>query len=167
MKRVALLPFVVMACADPVQSAEQTSLGPEDPSVPRGELHRPGQPCLVCHSDFAFAGTVYQEDFVTPFEGATVNLLDTAGDQLQANTNSAGNFIIRKSDLPPTFTYPVGTYADDAGNAVFGITVVGSDPNNPAQMVTQIGREGSCNACHTPAASVSSPGPIYVTTGTP
>jgi hypothetical protein len=168
MKRALLLVVVVVgACADPVQSAEQTALGPEDPSVPRGELHRPGQPCLVCHSDFAFAGTVYEEDFVTAFQGATVTLTDTAGDQLPATTNAAGNFIIRKSDLPATFSYPVGTYTDDAGNAVFGITVVGSDPNNPAQMVTQIGRDGSCNACHTPTASASSPGPIYVTTGTP
>ncbi len=168
MKRVAVLLVVVAgACADPVQSAEQTALGPEDPSVPRGELHRPGQPCLLCHDDFAVAGTVYQDDLTTAFAGATITLVDSQGTSPPnaPTTNSAGNFFVRTSDWKPAF--PIGTYDDDAGNAVFGITVTGTDPNNPAQMVTQIGREGSCNACHTPTASGSSPGPIYVTTGMP
>ena len=164
MKRVALV-FILLACADPVNSAEQSALGPEDPGVPRGETHRPGQPCFVCHSDFAAAGTVYQDDLVTPFEGASVTIVDAVGNQVSATTNSAGNFIIRKSDFQPTF--PIGSYVDDAGNAITGVSVVGSDPTNPAVMLTQVGRNLGCNACHTPDRTASSPGPIYITTGTP
>jgi hypothetical protein len=163
MRRLLLL-FVV-ACADPVTSAERATLGPEDPNVPQGELHRPGQPCFVCHGDFAAAGTVYQDDLTTPFEGATVTLIDAMGSQANATTNAAGNFVIRKEDWTPVF--PIGTYTNDAGTAVFGVTVLGSDPNNPAEMITQIGRNGGCNECHQPQLSASSAGPIYVTTGSP
>jgi hypothetical protein len=163
MKRALLL--VVVACSDPVKGAQRSALGPEDPSVPKGEMHRPGQPCFVCHDDFAAAGTVYQEDLVTPFEGATVTLTDAVGSQTTATTNSAGNFIIRKSDWKPTF--PIGTYTDGNGNTVYGVVVVGSDPNNPAQMITQIGRDLGCNSCHTADRTASSPGPVYITTGTP
>lgn len=166
MKRVALL-LLLIACGDPVNSAQRDALGPEDPSVPKGELHRPGQPCLVCHDDFSAAGTVYQEDLVTPFEGATVTLIDSQGTSPPnaPTTNSAGNFFIKKSDWKPVF--PIGTYTDGNGNAVFGVTVVGTDPNNVAQMITQMGREGGCNACHQPSRTATSPGPIYITTGTP
>ena len=163
MKRVALLLFVI-ACGDPVNSAQRAALGPEDPSVPKGELHRPGQPCLVCH-DFAAAGTVYQEDLVTPFEGATVTLVDAVGSEASATTNSAGNFVVRKSDWKPTF--PVGTYTDGNGNTIYGVTVVGSDPNNTAQMITAVGRDLGCNSCHQPDRTAQSPGPIYITTGAP
>ena len=164
MKRVALLLFAI-ACADPVKSAEVSALGPEDPSVPKGELHRPGQPCLVCHDDFAAAGTVVQDDLVTPFEGATVTLVDSQENQTTATTNSAGNFIIRKQDWQPVF--PIGNFTDDAGTVIFGVTVTGSDPNNPAQMITQIGRDLGCNSCHQPDRTAQSPGPIYITTGAP
>ena len=166
MKRVALL-LLVIACGDPVKSAEQTALGPEDPSVPQGELHRPGQPCLVCHDDFAVAGTIYHDDLTTPFAGATITLVDSQGNSPPSapTTNSAGNFIIRKSDWTPVF--PIGSYTDGNGNSVFGVTVTGTDPNNVAQMITQIGREGGCNACHTPQSGSNSVGPIYITTATP
>ena len=164
--QILFVALAIAACADPVRSSERDALGPEDPNVPRGEFHRPGQPCLVCHDDFALAGTIYNEDLVTPFEGATVTLTDSAGSQFQATTNSSGNFIIRKSDWQPT--YPIGTYVGSDGTAVYGVTVVGSDPNNPAQMVTHIGREGSCAWCHFGSGpSTASPGPIYVTTVTP
>ena len=165
MKRVALL--LLMACADPVNSAQRDALGPEDPSVPQGELHRPGQPCLVCHDDFAAAGTIYKDDLVTPFEGATITLIDAQGNSPPnaPTTNSAGNFFIFKKDWTPVF--PIGTYTDGNGNAVFGVTVVGPDPNNQAQMITQIGRDLGCNSCHTPQAGPNSPGPSYITVVSP
>jgi hypothetical protein len=166
LRTVALVFVVFAACADPVNSAERTALGPEDPSVPPGELHRPGQPCLVCHDNFSVAGTVYNEDLVTPFEGATVTLTDASGSQWDATTNSAGNFFVRKSDWTPVF--PIGTYTASDGTNVVGVSIVGADPNNTAQMITKIGRDGSCCACHRPdGPSTSSPGPIYVTTGAP
>lgn len=166
MRRIAIafLAFIVLSCVDPVRSAEQDALGPEDPSVPRGELHRPGQPCLVCHDGFSLAGTVYNEDLVTPFEGATITLTDSTGSQTTATTNAAGNFIVRKSDWTPV--YPIGTYTASDGTNVVGVSIVGTDPNNTAQMITQLGREGSCNACHLASGTApNSPGPIYITTG--
>jgi hypothetical protein len=165
MKQWPLAVCLVLGCNDPVHDAEVAALGPEDPNVPTGELHRPGQPCLLCHDSFAVAGTVYNEDLTTPFSGATVTLIDAAGTQQQATTNSAGNFIIRKSDWQPVF--PIGTYVPaDGGAAVFGVSIVGSNPNNTAQMVTHIGRDGSCGSCHVGTSkSASSPGHVYVTGG--
>jgi len=157
---------VLTACDDPVHDAEVAALGPEDPSVPPGPDHRPGQPCLVCHSEFSVAGTVYEDDLQTPFNGATVNLTDAVGNQTSATTNEVGNFWVLEKDWKPVF--PIGTYTDDAGNTIYGVTVVGNDANNTAQMQTHIGRDGSCATCHFgsgPAADT--PGPVYVTTGSP
>ena len=161
--RVLFVVLALAACTDPVNSAERNALGPEDPNVPQGEFHRPGQPCLVCHDNFALAGTIYDTDLTTPFEGATITITDAAGNQAQATSNSAGNFIIRKSDFTPV--YPIGTYIDSNGNQVVGVQVLGSDPNSTAQMLTQIGREGSCNMCHFGTAAANTPGVVHVTTG--
>ena len=162
--RSMLLVLFVLACNDPVLSAEQDALGPEDPNVPRGELHRPGQPCLVCHDDFAIAGTIYHADLTTAYEGATVTLIDAAGSTFQTTANSAGNFIIRKSDWQPVF--PIGSYAPaDAGpnGGVQGVVVYGDDPSTTSVMNSHIGRDGSCASCHFGSGpTASSPGPVYV-----
>ncbi len=158
--RLSFFLLAIVSCADPVRSAEQQALGPEDPGVPRGPTHRPGQPCLVCHDDFSLAGTVYYEDLTTPFNGATVSFIDAQGNQFQATTNEVGNFFVKKSDFTPVF--PIGTYTDGNGNTVYGVTVTGTDPNNIAQMVTHLGRDGSCNACHQSTPSATSPGPVYL-----
>jgi hypothetical protein len=169
MKNVIALIVVaiaIAACADPVHDAEVAALGPEDPSVPKGPLHRPGQPCLLCHSDFSVAGTVFNDDLVTPFDGAVITLTDADENQTTATTNAAGNFYVLESDWKPVF--PIGSFTDDAGNAVVGVSIVGSDPSNPAQMMTHIGRDGSCASCHFGSGPTSStPGPVYVTTGSP
>ncbi|HSQ63920.1 MAG TPA: hypothetical protein VLM85_11930 [Polyangiaceae bacterium] len=149
----------VFACSDPVHDAEVAALGPEDPGTPTGPTHRPGQPCLTCHGDlgpahtrFAAGGTIYQGDLVTPASGATVTINDAAGNQVQATTNDAGNFYVPYSDFQPVFP-------------LTPITVVGSDPNNPATMITHIGRDASCASCHFGSeSSASSPGPIYLLT---
>jgi hypothetical protein len=57
--------------SDPILDADKAALGPEDPNVPEGPLHRAGQPCAVCHRDggedptFVFAGTVYRDPVET------------------------------------------------------------------------------------------------------
>ena len=148
----------LFACSDPVHDAEVAALGPEDPATPPGPLHRPDQPCLVCHGDlgpartrFAVGGTIHQSDLTTPASGATVTLNDAAQNQVQATTNDAGNFYVLYTDWQPVFP-------------ITPITVVGNDPNNPATMVTHIGRDGSCGSCHFGSqSSASSPGPIYET----
>jgi len=158
--RSVFVALLALACADPVKNAEIAALGPEDPSVPRGELHRPGQPCLVCHDDFSVAGTIYHDDLSTAYDGATVTIVDSTGSQTTATTNSAGNFFVRKSDWQPTF--PIGSFTTDAGS-VTGVTVVGDDPSTSSLMLSQIGRDGSCASCHFGSGpSTASPGPVYV-----
>lgn len=55
--------FVVIlaAACDPVRSDAVAALGGEAPGVPHGPTHRPGQPCLLGHSNFAVAGTVFTD----------------------------------------------------------------------------------------------------------
>ena len=55
------------ACSsDPVRDQRIERLGPEVSGVPEGPLHRPNQPCLLCHAGagpgdavFSLAGTVF------------------------------------------------------------------------------------------------------------
>jgi hypothetical protein len=165
MKRILFFIVAVAACNDPVHDAEVAALGPEDPSVPQGPLHRPGQPCLLCHSDFSLAGTVYNEDLMTPYPGATVQLTDAVGSQHESTTNEAGNFYIRTSEWMPVF--PIGSFVDEAGTSIFGVQVIGTiNPMSPAQMITHIGRDGSCGSCHVGTSTTpQSPGRIYLTSG--
>ena len=164
MRRLLLVAALAVACNDPVHDAEVAALGPEDPNVPPGPNHRPGQPCLTCHDNFSIGGTVYEEDLMTPYDGATVQLVDATGSQYQTTTNMVGNFYVLKTDWMPVF--PIGTYTDDAGT-VYGVQVIGTmNPQSPAQMLTHIGRDGSCADCHygtTPDSST--PGRIYLTQG--
>ena len=46
---VALAALATTCTLDPVQSEAVADLGGEAPGVAPGPLHRPGQPCLVCH----------------------------------------------------------------------------------------------------------------------
>jgi hypothetical protein len=113
-------------------------LGAEDPAVPPGPLHRPGQPCGVCHGGagpaedaFVLSGTV----FATPdggevLPGATVRYIDWVGRQQSVVTNCAGNFFVRG----PAPTWPVWVRVE------YGGTV--------AEMQSAIFRDGSCNTCH-------------------
>jgi hypothetical protein len=139
------------ACSDPVVDDAIAALGPEDPGGP-GPEHRPGQPCVLCHSKggpasskaFAVAGTVYQTP--TGTDGAdqvTVEFVDANGTGPRANptTGPSGNFWVPIEDWENlAFPIRVGLY-DDA------------DKPPTQQMVSLIGREGSCNFCHRPLPS--------------
>src|SRR5205823_5311730 len=90
------------ACGDPVHDERVAALGPEDRNVPPGPLHRPGQPCLLCHSRegeasaFLIAGTVYlKKGSPVPYGNATVLITDAASTTYRATTNCAGNFLVR------------------------------------------------------------------------
>ena len=59
--------LVALAACDPVHGDAISALGPEAPDVRQGPLHRPGQPCLLCHDGalgdpqrFTIAGTVFE-----------------------------------------------------------------------------------------------------------
>lgn len=150
-----LVAILLMNCGtDPVLTARIAALGPEDPDVPVGPLHRPGQPCVDCHRAgstaspvFSFAGTVYEkEGETTPLQDAEVVLTDKTGQKQTARTNEAGNFFVNASDYSPEFPVWVTVQKDD----------------NDIDMESPIFREGSCGACHLPKPERDSAGPVFL-----
>ena len=125
---------------DPVPQAQIDELPPEDPAGP-SELHRPGQRCALCHSEYegaepllAMGGTIFEQDpetfVLNPVEGVFVTLYDAAGASQKACTNAAGNFFVKMEDWP---------------DAKFPLTVqVGN-----RFMRSLLGRDRSCATCHT------------------
>lgn len=175
----ALLVVSALSCAaglgcigtSPEEAAENAQ-GPEIP-LPFGEddegpEHRPGQPCLVCHSDehnpgeeeFVLAGTVYLRE-TDPYgvEGAEVIVVDDSGRSFTALTNATGNFYVRSGgdgeggdrgevNIPFDLDFPLSVRIRYGG-----VEQV---------MRSRIGREGSCAGCHGPAKGAESPGRVVV-----
>ena len=124
---------------DPVPQKAIDKLPPEDAEGP-SELHRAGQPCVLCHSSYegadpemAVGGTIFEQNPTTfqliPVEGVFVTVYDAEGASAKACTNAAGNFYIELDDWPDA-KYPL---AVQVGNRF---------------MRSLIGRERSCAACH-------------------
>jgi hypothetical protein len=139
------------ACTDPIRAQAIAALGDEAPGVPPGPLHRPGQPCLVCHDGnahptFSVAGTVYaRAESSMPVARVTVELLDSEARSFKAVTNCAGNFFVRTDEFLPHYplwiTVAVGAQRLDMESPVF--------------------RDGSCASCHTDPKSPSSAGHAF------
>jgi hypothetical protein len=129
------------------------------------ETHRPGQPCLQCHSTYGEAepslvigGTVFKEDPMTggllPAPHVRVEVYDSAGDFRVACSNASGNFFIKTSDWDD-ITFPLKSF-------------VGNNHSSGAakRMRSIIGREGSCANCHKLTGKAhDSPGVIVVDEG--
>jgi hypothetical protein len=143
----------VTACVDESHDLQIAALGDEAPGVPKGPLHRPGQPCLVCHGEggpastmFAIAGTVFQDQGKTDAaNGAQVQIEDSTGSFYTATTNEAGNFYITPNQWSPV--WPLQVQLTLGKNQQF--------------MLTHVGRAGSCADCHTLTTGPTSPGPVY------
>ncbi|HEY6562347.1 MAG TPA: hypothetical protein VI072_34000 [Polyangiaceae bacterium] len=141
-------------CFDPVHDERVEALGPEAPGVDQGPLHRPGQPCTVCHGGkgpgsptFDLAGTVFERaDALDPLVGATVRIVDGQGRSLVVGTNEAGNFWVAESEL--RLGFPLWVTLE------FGEELV--------EMRTPIFRARSCAECHADPASSSSAGHVYL-----
>jgi hypothetical protein len=148
------LAVLLASCVDQTHEEDVKALGPEDPAVPPGPLHRPGQPCVTCHGgsgpasqQFSIGGTVYLLKGQTmPAPNATVSIEDITGAIQTAQTNAAGNFYITVQQWQPT--YPL-------------VPTVTLGSMIPQQMSTHIGRDGSCADCHQPNTGPTSIGPIY------
>lgn len=124
---------------DPLPQAVIDGLPPES-GAPSAQ-HRPGQPCLVCHTSYegaepalALGGTLYKLDAMAPgglapAPSVLVTITDSTGDLRNACTNAAGNFFIRKEDWPE-LTYPLKVRT------------------GTKNMNSIVGREGSCASCH-------------------
>jgi hypothetical protein len=134
---------LLLACGDPIQSNLEADLGPESPKVRPGPLHRPGQPCTVCHGDnygfgappkWSVAGTVYTAlNVADPATTATVTITDANGKKQALVTNAAGNFYVDTKRFAPV--YPLRVTVEAPGHA-------------PAPMKTLINGSGSCADCH-------------------
>ena len=135
-----------VSCTDPVRDRAIERLGEEDPAVPMGPQHRPGQPCLLCHSEggpasdapFAIAGTIFETAKSDSAAAADVDVLFVDSNNATRNfvTNAAGTFYVREAEWSD-LAYPFKT----------GIRKQGG---TPLLMNSTVNREGSCNFCHKP-----------------
>jgi hypothetical protein len=145
--------LALVSCGDPARDDAIGALGPEPGGVSPGPLHRPGQPCTLCHGGkgpgnmvFSLAGTVYRyPESKEPLANAIVRFVDAHGAKAFTGTNCAGNFYLQSTDYDPTF--PVWTSVEFGGI--------------PLEMSTPIYRDGSCASCHADPAGEESTGHIY------
>jgi len=150
---VALGASIADAC-DPVHDNAIAALGGEAPGVPRGPLHRPGQPCVLCHDGsigdppgFSVAGTVFiNPTDLQPAVDAGVNLTDSHGNVFNATTNAVGNFFVLPHQFQPAYPMKVSVQFD----------------NTTVKMTADVGRNGSCATCHFDPPGPASPGHVYV-----
>jgi hypothetical protein len=145
---------LALAACDPVHSDAVDALGDEAAGVRRGPLHRPGQPCLLCHDGalgdpnaFSVAGTIFVNAVdLTPANGAIVHLTSSNGAEIRTNANAAGNFYLTPNQYTPA--YPMKVDVDYRGILV--------------KMTSNVGRDGSCAGCHSDPAGSTSAGHIYI-----
>lgn len=123
---------------DPAQQDIIDELG-EEKGTPSAS-HRPGQPCLACHTTYgkaqpalAVGGTLYALDIanneIVPAKNILVTLFDSKGGSRKTCSNKAGNFYVA-ADKWEDITFPITPVAG-------GIT-----------MRSLVGRDGSCASCH-------------------
>ena len=165
----------------PEEAAEE-ALGDTDQNVPQpdgrngpGPYHRPGQPCLVCHSDahnpggqvFLLAGTVYDHiDSTDGLAGVEVHMEDAEERQFVALTNEVGTFYVRRNSgldaprqipeyelqIPFTPRFPISVFIEQGTERL--------------EMRSMIQREGSCAGCHERGGEAAeSPGQVYLRQG--
>lgn len=157
-------------CANPVQDARIDLLGPEAPGVEESDIHRPGQPCLLCHGPYkgaepemTVAGTIYgyswdgahAKDDPIPVAGVTIEISDSFGTSPPAapKTNCAGNFYLTTKEWNPS--YPL--------RVAIRYPVEGEPDGERVSMGTRISRDGLCNGCHVGKPNQGSPGWVYCT----
>jgi hypothetical protein len=148
-----LLIAALMSCGDPAVDPSIEALGAEAPGVRPGPLHRPGQPCVLCHSEagnappFALAGTVYIDAHsLTPIDDVIVTLVDSFGQRFSTTTNCAGSFIVRPQEYSLVAPTWVSMRRDDVLR----------------EMETPIYRDGSCAGCHDDPLGPASAGHVFL-----
>ena len=142
----------LLAC-DPVQNHAITALGGEASGVRPGPLHRPGQPCLLCHDgafgdpeEFSVAGTVFVDRIdKQAARGADVMIKTADGTSRTFQTNAAGNFYVSAQNWKPAYPLQVSV----------------SFESQMVSMTSNIGRDGACASCHFDPAGPASPGHVY------
>lgn len=173
---------LVAGCGDPVRSNAIDALGDEAPGVKPGPLHRPGQPCVLCHDGngpgnivLAFGGTVYQNQSGPriPMVGAIVHFRDSVGRNYWTATNCAGNFFVVDGDYTPswpvfvkieyTVSVPVPNPQGMPLTQTVPVVAMMTSPIYETEGSTVAGlRDRSCANCHSDPGSQSSVGHIYL-----
>ncbi len=139
--------------------------------------HRPGQPCLLCHSTddhfpkapgektFVIGGTVYGTVDANENEGlrdVEVIFTDARGDAFTALTNRTGNFLIEvDSGLSEPEQRSKGILKVPR-NPLFPLEVIVRRDGIENKMHTKIWRNGSCAHCHGPTLARDSVGRVYL-----
>ena len=149
----------LLSCADPVLSDAVAAQGAETAGVEKGQYHRAGQPCGVCHQEggpassfpFSVSGTVFAQPLrQVGVEGVEIRLTDAERTTHIAKTNCVGNFMVKPEEWSPKFP----------------ILVEIGKGNVRRSMRSVIGREKSCSGCHSTELEVSDPlsqvGHIYL-----
>jgi hypothetical protein len=160
------LTFSLSACGNPAIDARIEALGEEKADVPPSEFHRPGQPCVLCHSTYEAAepeitvgGTIFASPsktlgvLPTAVEKATVTLIDAEGEVRTVTTNCAGNFFLTKEQWNPSFPLRVEVSYPAPGG---GTQVKPAPP-----MSSRISRDGSCAGCHAGPVNQGTPGYVF------
>lgn len=162
-----LLSPALAACDNPVIDAQIQALGPEDPGVPPSDIHRPGQPCLLCHGPYkgakpemSVAGTIYAYPFdlsyedgnPIPAEGVEIEISDSLNTSPPQKpvTNCAGNFYVTTAEWRPAYPLHVQLRYE-----------VAPGDTDRVPMDTRISRDGSCAGCHDGEPNQGSPGWVY------
>ena len=151
------------ACGNPAVDVKIEQLGGENPNVEPSELHRPGQPCVLCHSEYegadpgmSLGGTVFADQLaLLPVEGAEVVMTDTRGITVSVKTNCVGNFYVPSGAWDDKYADPQFPLAaeircptyDEAGQLI--LDEAGAPVVRVKSMGSVIARDGSCASCHT------------------
>jgi mono/diheme cytochrome c family protein len=173
-----VLPFTASCLAESPQEAEPAVQGDYEDG---DEEHRPGQPCLLCHSSdghfpaapgektFEIGGTVYgsvEADEDDGLEDVEVIFRDARGDEFAALSNRAGNFLVEvNSSLSAPRRRSKGVLQVPR-KPLYPLEVRIRRGENEQRMKTKIWRNGSCAHCHGPKAGADSVGRIDLFNGT-
>jgi hypothetical protein len=146
----AALVASLASCGDPIIDGGASALGKETSGIPKGEFHRAGQPCVVCHQEhgaasddpFTVAGTVFAGTArMVGVDRAEIRLTDAAGTKFTTHTNCVGNFFVKPADWSPSFPILVSIAKNNIVRNMQGV----------------IGRDGSCAHCHVNAVTPTDP----------
>ncbi len=158
------------SCSDPLRDGKIEALGDEDAGFALNEIHRPGQPCVTCHSLYegakplmSVAGTLFtdptrpdpDEKGLQLVPQHTIRLIDSEGTIIEKETNRCGNFFATIEEFDPAYPVRAELYGPGPDDTLVPIDV----------MASRIGRDGSCGTCHAHPATSQSPGVMFVPDG--